>query len=129
MYMIKIACCVFCGIVCLAITAYIISCIYVKIYNLSLKKAENRTFDKKKMEFSKLIFAFVSTIYIVVIVYSLVMMAITFDLTPLAYIIPATATELATATGFYYWKARAENKIKLKKEYDMPLSEDDFRGD
>lgn len=116
-------------IVCLILIAYLALSIYVKISNLSLRKDEKEKPDKKKHEFSKLIFAFVSTVYIVVIVYSLIMMAITFDLTPLAYIIPATATELATATGFYYWKARAENKIKLKKEYDIPLSEDDFRGE
>ena len=30
-----------------------------------------------------------------------------------AYLIPAVFTEMASATGFYFWKAKAENKIKL----------------
>lgn len=121
--MLKTAVLVLAVIALLVVTAYMIMCIYVKISNMSLKKSE-----KKNPEFSKLIFAFVSTVYIVVIAYSLVMMAITLDLTPLAYIVPATATELATATGFYYNKAKAENQIKLKKEHGIPLSEDDFDG-
>ena len=35
----------------------------------------------------------------------------------LAYLIPSVFTELTAATGFYYWKARTENKIKLLKKY------------
>lgn len=36
-----------------------------------------------------------------------------------AYWIPAKYTELATATGFYFAKAKAENAIKLQKYYGM----------
>lgn len=111
------------SLLCLALTAYIAVSLYIKIYNWLHAK------QKEKPEFSKLIFAFVATVNIVVIIYSLVMMAITLDLSPLAYIIPATAADMATATGFYYWKARTENIIKLKKEYGIPLSEEDFDGD
>lgn len=111
------------GLLCLALTAYIAVSLYIKIYNWLHAK------QKKKPEFSKLIFAFAATVNIVVIIYSLVMMAITLDLSPLAYIIPATAADMATATGFYYNKAKAENEIKLKKEYGIPLSDDDFDGD
>lgn len=32
---------------------------------------------------------------------------------PLMLLVPSVFTELAAATGFYYWKARSENKIKL----------------
>ena len=46
----------------------------------------------------------------------------TFDSTVYIYLIPAVFAELATATGFYYSKAKAENKIKLaallKKQED-----------
>ena len=35
------------------------------------------------------------------------------DTSPLAYIIPGIFTELSAATGFYFWKAKAENEIKL----------------
>jgi hypothetical protein len=41
------------------------------------------------------------------------MIWITMDTTALAYLIPAVFTEMATGTGFYYSKAKAENKIKL----------------
>ena len=37
------------------------------------------------------------------------------DLTPLVTITGLSWAETATATGFYYWKARAENRIKLTK--------------
>lgn len=40
------------------------------------------------------------------------------DLSMLAYLIPAVFTEFATATGFYYWKAKNENVIKIGKNCD-----------
>ena len=39
-----------------------------------------------------------------------------YHLSPLAYIIPGIFAELSAATGFYYWKAKAENMIKLDIE-------------
>ena len=41
------------------------------------------------------------------------------NLEPLIYLIPSTAAEVATGTGFYYSKAKAENKIKLNKKYGI----------
>nr|DAG65731.1 MAG TPA: hypothetical protein [Caudoviricetes sp.]DAL98477.1 MAG TPA: hypothetical protein [Caudoviricetes sp.] len=35
----------------------------------------------------------------------------------LAYLIPAIFGEAATATGFYYSKAKTENRIKLRRQY------------
>ena len=49
--------------------------------------------------------------------YALALMWKTGDTSGLAYLIPAVFTEYATATGFYYWKARTENKIKLMRLY------------
>lgn len=37
------------------------------------------------------------------------------DITPLLTIASLSWAETATSTGFYYWKARTENKIKLTK--------------
>ena len=37
------------------------------------------------------------------------------DITPLLTVAGLSWGETATATGFYYWKARAENRIKLTK--------------
>lgn len=46
------------------------------------------------------------------------------NLEPLAYLIPAIFAELATATGFYYSKAKAENRIKLRKLYGPEIYND-----
>ena len=70
-----------------------------------------------KMEFSKKIIIFTSIFTIFVTVFSIVLMWKTNDTSGLAYLIPSVFAELATATGFYYWKARTENKIKLLKTY------------
>lgn len=69
------------------------------------------------MEFSKKIFIFVSFITTSVATFSLVLMWKFGDLSAMAYLIPSVFAEFATATGFYYWKARTENKIKLLKKH------------
>ena len=71
----------------------------------------------RKMEFSKKIFIFVSFITISVTAFSLILMWRFGDLSAMAYLIPSVFAEFATATGFYYWKARTENKIKLMKKH------------
>lgn len=69
------------------------------------------------MEFSKKIIIFISAFSVIVASFSIVLMWRTGDLSALAYLIPSVFTELTAATGFYYWKARTENKIKLLKKY------------
>lgn len=71
----------------------------------------------KRTEFSKKIFVFITIFTVIITVYALALMWKTGDTSPLAYLIPSTFAELATATGFYYHKARAENKIKLMQRY------------
>lgn len=68
---------------------------------------------KKKVEFSKLVFLGVSIVTIAITVFSCRMIWITMDTSALAYLIPAVFAEMASATGFYYTKAKAENKIKI----------------
>lgn len=68
---------------------------------------------KKKVEFSKIVFMGVSIVTIAITVFCCRMIWITMDTSALAYLIPAVFTEMASATGFYYAKAKAENKIKL----------------
>ena len=82
---------------------------------------------KQKLEFSKKIMIVAMTVNILVILFSCIMIWITQDLSPLMYIIPAVAAEVATGTGFYYNKAKAENRLKLMKEYKVPPTEDSFR--
>lgn len=67
----------------------------------------------KKVEFSKLIFVGVSVVTVAIVLFSCRMIWLTMDTSALGYLIPAVFTEMAAATGFYYSKAKAENKIKL----------------
>lgn len=55
----------------------------------------------------------VSIVTIAITVFSCRMIWLTMDTSALAYLIPAVFAEMASATGFYYTKAKAENKIKL----------------
>ncbi len=79
---------------------------------------------KQKMEFSKKILIAVSIATLLVVVTSFVLMWITRDLSALSYIITGIFAELASATGFYYWKAKAENMIKLRKEEGVEITGD-----
>lgn len=72
---------------------------------------------REKFEFSKLILLVVGGFTIAVTIFTLRIVATTGDTSPLGYLIPAVFAELATATGFYYSKAKAENRIKLRKRY------------
>ena len=79
---------------------------------------------RKKREFSKVILACVGAVTLMVTVFTLAVVWKTGDTTPLAYLIPAVFAELATATGFYYSKAKAENRIKLRKKYGPDIYND-----
>lgn len=78
---------------------------------------------RRKLEFSKKILLFAAIINVIVIGFTLVMIWRTCDLSPLAYLIPAVAAETATGTGFYYAKAKVENRIKLMKRNKLEVSE------
>lgn len=78
------------------------------------------------MEFSKKIFVWTSLATTIVTIFTGVMVWRTNDLSPLMYLIPAMFAELATATAFYYSKAKAENKIKLMKSYKVDPNNEDF---
>lgn len=80
----------------------------------------------RKTEFSKKIIIIAGIINIIVIVFTLIMVFLTKDLTPLCYLIPSVGAEVATGTGFYYSKAKVENKIKLMKIYGIKLKEESF---
>ena len=82
----------------------------------------------KKKEFSKLIFVGVSVLTLAITVYSCCMIWITMDTSALAYLIPAVFAEMASATGFYYTKAKAENKIKLMAFHGVKPEASDFES-
>lgn len=81
---------------------------------------------KKKVEFSKLIFMGVSVLTLVITVFSCCVIWHTMDTSALAYLIPAVFAEMASATGFYYTKAKAENKIKLMASNGVKPEASDF---
>lgn len=69
--------------------------------------------QSKKKEFSKVILVAAGVMTAAISLFSCAMIWRTGDTSALAYLIPAVFAELASATGFYYNKAKAENKIKL----------------
>ena len=90
-------------------------------------QARSRKSKKQPMEFSKKILLVAGAVNISVILFTCVMIVVTKNLEPLTYLIPAVAAEVATGTGFYYNKAKLENKIKLMKDYKLDPKDDDFR--
>lgn len=76
------------------------------------------------VEFSKLILIVIGAVTVLVTAFTLIMVWRTNDLSPLGYLIPAVFAELAAATGFYYAKAKAENRIKLRKIYGAEIYND-----
>lgn len=76
------------------------------------------------VEFSKLIMVVIGAVTVLVTAFTLTMVWRTNDLSPLGYLIPAVFAELAAATGFYYSKAKAENRIKLRKMYGAEIYND-----
>lgn len=78
----------------------------------------------KKREFSKIILTVVGAVTGIVTAFTLAVVWKTGDTSPLAYLIPAVFAELATATGFYYSKAKAENRIKLRQKYGAEIYND-----
>lgn len=81
---------------------------------------------KSPKEFSKKILIVAGIINAVVIVFTMVMIWRTLDLSPLAYLIPSVAAEVATGTGFYYSKAKVENRIKLMRQNKVTPNETHF---
>ena len=75
-----------------------------------------------KWEYSKLILMILGIALGIVIVFTLIMVAVTSDLSPLYYIISGLFTLATTAVGFYYNKVKRENVLKLRQLYGMELT-------
>jgi len=80
---------------------------------------------KKKIEFSKKILACVALGTVVVVLGAFVLMWRFADLSPMSFIITGVFGELASATGFYYWKAKNENMLKIGGNLPIPDEEID----
>lgn len=85
-----------------------------------------RVKKKPPKEFSKKILIVAEIINTVVIVFTMIMIWRTLDLSPLAYLIPSVAAEVATGTGFYYSKAKVENRIKLMRQNKITPNDTNF---
>ena len=79
--------------------------------------------NKPKKEFSKKIFNIVITLFIIVIFYAMALMWKTNTTDGLMYLIPAVGTLASVTIGFYYWKAKMENIVKLSKENNMSIDD------
>ena len=79
--------------------------------------------NKPKKEFSKKIFNIVITLFIIVIIYAMALMWKVGTTDGLMYLIPSVGTLASVTIGFYYWKAKMENIIKLSKENNITLDE------
>lgn len=66
------------------------------------------------VSFSKLLCIVIMIVTIFVTVCTIVLAIIMSDLTPLEYLIPSVFAEASVVSGFYSYKAKAENKIKLE---------------
>lgn len=76
-------------------------------------RADGSLRRNRRVEFSKVIFAIVAIMAAAITIFSCVMIWESKDTSALAYLLPSVFAELASATGFYYNKAKGENKIKL----------------
>ena len=89
--------------------------LYHKLMKLPTEPNKGLEMIGKRMEFSKKIFIGITLATVIIVAFSCYMIWKTNDLDPLRYLIPAMFTELATATGFYFNKAKAENQLKIGK--------------
>ncbi len=69
---------------------------------------------KKSFEFSKFVLLIVMVLYLVVVGVGIVISLI--DYTQYSTLAMLVGAPTATAIGFYAWKAKAENVIKIKQE-------------
>ena len=82
---------------------------------------------KFKIEFSKLIFWLVWCTNLGVLMFCATMIIINFlkngylETGPFAYMVPSVAAELASATGFYYWKTRTNNVYEYGEKFILDL--------
>lgn len=79
---------------------------------------------KKFFEFSKIIIMMVGALTLYVTVSTIEIVKETGDTSPLAYLIPAVFGAFTAAAGFYYSKAKIENRIKLRKKYGSEIFND-----
>ena len=89
-------------------------------------RSKNKEYSKELMDFTK-------GLVTAVTVFSMYMIWETKNLEALIYLIPAAFGAFGAAAGFYYSKAKVENRIKLRKKYGSEIyndakGEDDYNA-
>lgn len=90
------------------------------------KKGDIDIPPKPKFEFSKIMMIVTGSINISVIIFSMIMMWRTEDLSPLMYLIPSVSGECGVIVAFFLNKSKLENKIKLMRIYQVQPEREDF---
>lgn len=89
----------------------------VKLYDKEQRRKEKQ--NKKKKEYSKIVVAIVLLFCTVVTVFSMIMIWLTRDLSPLSYLIPSVFAETGAVISFYLKKSENENISKYNKSEDV----------
>ena len=69
------------------------------------------------METSKKILYFLGIIEVLLLLFTCIIVVALGDASPIYYMVTAISTEFAAATGFYYWKAKNENRYKYAMKF------------
>lgn len=100
---------------------------YVGKYESGKKSHRSHLRNRKKIEFSKIMLVYAAIVNTIVIGVTIYIVLKTYDTQPLITLIPAVATEVSVGTGFYYNKAKIENRIKLMVANGINPSEQSFK--
>lgn len=60
----------------------------------------------------------------VILVYAMVMIAVTRDMSSLPELIGVAAAIVTAAIGFYMWRAKAKDKLEMRREYGPEIYND-----
>lgn len=71
---------------------------------------------RKRIETSKLILIVAAVFFSVITGFTFYAVWLTRDVSPLIALIERASYPITAGVGFYYWKARAENLLKIKIE-------------
>ena len=81
---------------------------------------------RRKKEFSKILFIFITSLNVILLAFSCYITLKTYDTAILVVAIAGTAADQAFAIKYYYRKAEQENKIKLMQKYKITPEREDF---
>lgn len=74
---------------------------------------------KKTLEFSKKLLIITDILLFIIVIFACLMTFITQNMSVLIGIVSGVFGLAGTAHGFYFWKAKSENKIKLMNSYKL----------